>query len=134
MAGEDPVVAEGIGVEEPLEKDPEAVVHKESTGEDFADNDPKMKSANGEVVELVEDEDVKAKFPIREVSVSLPFFKDDLKFNWLVSILGLGVLWGIAIFCMSSPDASTVLGEWYTTTIELFTWFYILGKRLLYSV
>lgn len=131
MAGEDPVAAEGIGVEEPLEKDPEAVVHKESTGEDFADNDPKIKSADGEVVELVEDEDVKAKFPIREVSVSLPFFKDDLKFNWLVSILGLGVLWGIAIFCMTSPDASTVLGEWYTTTIELFTWFYILGNPVM---
>ena len=61
-------------------------------------------------------------FPMREITWG------PLRFNWLVSISGLGVLWGVAIFCMVSTDANAELGKWYDTVIVYFTWFYILGK------
>lgn len=70
-------------------------------------------------------------YPMREIAVSLPFFKEDLRFNWLVSFLGLSVLWGISIFCMVSPDAKATLNSWYDTTILYFTWFYILGNPVM---
>ena len=100
MSGEAPEEA----VAQAVAKDPEA-------GDESMKELSKDSSATGTTV-----------YPMREVSVG------PLKFNWLVSILSLGVLWGITIFCMVSPDASTVLGRWYGTTIRLFTWFYNLGK------
>lgn len=103
MSGETPEEA----VAQAVAQDPEA-------GEEPVKELSKDSSATGTTV-----------YPMREVSVG------PLKFNWLVSILGLGVLWGIAIFCMASPDASTVLGRWYGTTIQLFTWFYILGNPVM---
>ena len=102
MSGESPEEA----VAQAVAQDPEA-------GEEPVKELSKNSSVTGTTV-----------YPMREISIG------PLKFNWLVSILGLGVLWGIAIFCMASPDASTVLARWYGTTIRLFTWFYILGKIL----
>lgn len=103
MSGEAPEEA----VAQAVAKDPEA-------GDESMKELSKDSSATGTTV-----------YPMREVSVG------PLKFNWLVSILSLGVLWGITIFCMVSPDASTVLGRWYGTTIRLFTWFYILGNPVM---
>lgn len=130
MTGEDPEPL----VEKPQADEPEAtpptleVVDKTAfVEEDNAASDLK-KSEDVDYAEPV----TKKKFPMRETSLSLPGFKEDLHFNWLVSILGLGVLWGVTIFCMVSPDAAKVeLAKWYDTTILYFTWFYILGNPVM---
>ncbi|KAL7551145.1 hypothetical protein ACHAWF_014345 [Thalassiosira exigua] len=88
---------------------------------------------SGGVERPAEVQDRASRFPIRETSFFLPLpgggGKQKLRFNWLVSLVGLGVLWGLSIFCMTSPDeAKANLSEWYDTTILYFTWFYIVGS------
>mmetsp|Transcript_5028 Transcript_5028/g.10975 ORF Transcript_5028/g.10975 Transcript_5028/m.10975 type:complete len:833 (+) Transcript_5028:111-2609(+) len=114
MTGEDPEV-----LAEPTEEPPEVVKLVEEAHDDYADEDPKsLKENDGE-------ETATKVFPMREVCVG------PLRFNWLVSILGLGVLWGVSIYCMTNPEASAELGKWYDTTILYFTWFYILGNPVM---
>jgi len=120
--GDDPEVVVGV----PPGKEANIDIVEESF-DDFPQDNKKSEEA----VEPVEQPVGVKKFPTREMTVSLPFFKEDLRFNWLVSLLGLGVLWGIAIFCMTSPDANVTLQEWYGTTIQYFTWFYILGNPVM---
>jgi len=79
-----------------------------------------------------DDEDVatslvktKRVFPIRETTLG------PLNFNWFVSIIGLGVLWGLTIFCVTSENAGTELNRWYADTIKYFTWFYIVGNPVM---
>mmetsp|Transcript_31557 Transcript_31557/g.54899 ORF Transcript_31557/g.54899 Transcript_31557/m.54899 type:complete len:663 (-) Transcript_31557:779-2767(-) len=123
MTGEYPEVA----VEEPHDKEPEAEdaeIAEESLDDD-ADDDPKSQK-----VDPVE-QTARKTYPMREVSLSLPFLKEDLRFNWLVSILGLAFLWGLSIFCMTHPDAKAILSGWYDTTIQYFTWFYVLGNPVM---
>jgi len=118
--GEDPEAV----VEVPPDKEPDAKEANvvEELSDDFAE-----KAEPVHVEQTVESKS----FPIRETTVSLPFFKEDLRFNWLVSLFGLGVLWGVAIFCMTTPNANAILQEWYGTTIKYFTWFYILGNPVM---
>ena len=115
-------------VAEAVVQDPEAA---SEPPEEFFDGKPeKTLDDSDDIVADPEEEEV-ARYPMREVTIKLPFFKDPLKFNWLVSVGGIGVLWGVAIFCMTSPDASTVLKEWYSITIQYFTWFYMLGNPVM---
>lgn len=117
-----------VAVAEAVVQDPEAA---NEPPEEFFDGKPeKTLDDSDDIVADPEEEEV-ARYPMREVTIKLPFFKDPLKFNWLVSVGGIGVLWGVAIFCMTSPDASTVLKEWYDTTIQYFTWFYMLGNPVM---
>ena len=101
-----------------------SVPHKETTlSEEFVDDptqEPKQPTTDDEEEEEVET--TKRSFPIRETVIG------PIKFNWLVSMIGVVVLWGIAIFCMTSENAGAVLDKWYDTTIRYFTWFYIVGK------
>lgn len=123
MSGEDPDTL----VEKALDDDAQAPILEADKAAAVQEDEPKS-------LKEVEDEDLveKKKFPMRETTLSLPFFKQELYFNWLVSILGLGVLWGVAIFCMSSPEtARAELSKWYNTTIVYFTWFYILGNPVM---
>lgn len=68
---------------------------------------------------------MKRVFPIRETTLG------PLKFNWLVSIIGLGVLWGLSIFCMTAEGAGAQLNRWYANTVKYFTWFYIVGNPIM---
>ena len=116
MSGKDPEVL--------VEPEPETVLSEtvveaeegvkvlQDHSEDCEDNDPKK--AND--IEPVAALPTMKKFPMREITIG------PLRFNWLVSLLGLGVLWGVAFFCIASPDASATLGKWYSTTIQYFTW------------
>ncbi|MGK3760214.1 MAG: hypothetical protein ACI8RD_012531 [Bacillariaceae sp.] len=68
------------------------------------------------------------KYPVREVTIKLPFLKDSMQFNWFVSIFGLIVLWGLAGYCMAQPAAaSSALSKGFNVVVDYFTWFYI-GK------
>jgi hypothetical protein len=80
-----------------------------------------------EFVKTAEDADTSSsKFPLREVTFKLPFLKESISFNPAVSLIGLVPLWALAVYCMASPDgASTTLNNWFSTVVELFTWFYI---------
>ncbi len=70
----------------------------------------------------------KIKFPLREASFKLPFFKDAISFNPAVSLIGLVPLWALAGYCMSDPDsAKALLSQWFSAVVDMFTWFYI-GK------
>jgi len=55
------------------------------------------KKAKEENVEMDFDLD---KYPVREFTYQFPYFKDIIAFNPLVSIFGVVVLWGIAIWSM----------------------------------
>ena len=94
MTGEYPKVV----VEEPPAKEPEAF--EEQPTKELPAKEPDIEeSMDNDEPKKLEEEDlaaqtVKRTFPIREITLSLPFLKDDLRFNWLVSILGLGALWG----------------------------------------
>ena len=118
MGGENPEVEEHTPAED-LPKAEE--VHSE---DELADITPKDSSEEVDSVDKPE----KKSFPMRETTLSLPFIKGELRFNWLVSIIGLGVLWGVSIFCMTNPNAKTELSKWYDSVILYFTWFYVLGK------
>jgi len=66
------------------------------------------------------------KYPVRE-TVWGPF-----RFNWLVTFSSLALLWGVSIYCMSSPEAAmATLSEWYSECILYFTWFYIVGNPIM---
>lgn len=72
------------------------------------------------------------KFPLRETSFKLPFFKDVISFNPAVSLIGLVPLWGLTGYCMSDPDsASAFLSDWFSAVIDMFTWFYIVANPVL---
>jgi hypothetical protein len=104
-----------------------SVPHKETTlSEEFVD-DPTQEPTQPTITDDDDEEEeevetTKRSFPIRETVLG------PIKFNWLVSMIGLVVLWGFAIFCMTSKNAGAVLGKWYDATILYFTWFYIVGK------
>ncbi|KAL7536083.1 hypothetical protein ACHAXR_006906 [Thalassiosira sp. AJA248-18] len=100
----------------------EAPVDDSTDDDDLKKVDP---AADGE------EPSVRKSFPMREMTVSVPFSKQDLHFNWLVSIIGVAILWALAIFCMTSPNASEELGKWYTTTVLYFSWFYVLGNPVM---
>jgi len=70
-------------------------------------------------------------YPMRETRFSLPFFKEDIRFNWFVTASSLAILWGIAIFCMTSSTAKANLQEWFSTVILYFSWFYVLGNPVM---
>jgi len=57
----------------------------------------KKKTKEEENVEMDFDLD---KYPVREFTYQFPYFKDIIAFNPLVSIFGVVVLWGIAIWSM----------------------------------
>mmetsp|Transcript_22553 Transcript_22553/g.47734 ORF Transcript_22553/g.47734 Transcript_22553/m.47734 type:complete len:642 (+) Transcript_22553:337-2262(+) len=65
-------------------------------------------------------------FPMRETRFRLPFCKNDVAFNPVVSVIGFGVLWGFAGYCMSDPvNSKATLQEWFAFVTNFFTWFYI---------
>ena len=73
-------------------------------------------------------------YPMREISFSVPFSTEKMRFNGLVSFVALAFLWGITIFCMVDPSgAKTELDRWFQTTITYFTWFYILGNPVMFA-
>ena len=71
-------------------------------------------------------------YPMREVVFHLCCFERPLRFNPLTSAIGVGLLWGISLWCIVDPTGS--LAEvllWRSKTTEYFTWFYI-GTRPLF--
>jgi len=84
-------------------------------------------------VKTAEDADTSSsKFPMREVTFKLPFLKESISFNPVVSLIGLVPLWALTAYCMAEPeDANTTLKEWFNTVVELFTWFYIVSNPVL---
>lgn len=73
-------------------------------------------------------------YPMRETSFGVPFSNDKMQFNALVSFIALAFLWGITVFCMADPTgAKSELSRWFQTTIQYFTWFYILGNPVMFA-
>jgi len=72
------------------------------------------------------------KFPMREITISVPFMRNSLSFNPVSSLIGLVPLWALTGYCMVNPEgAGETLGEWFSAVIELFTWFYIVANPVL---
>lgn len=70
------------------------------------------------------------KTPMRALTYPLPFA--DLHVNPVTSIFAIVVLWGMAIWCMVSPDeAKVTLGEWQSAVTNHFTWFYVITNPFL---
>mmetsp|Transcript_26375 Transcript_26375/g.37012 ORF Transcript_26375/g.37012 Transcript_26375/m.37012 type:complete len:800 (-) Transcript_26375:209-2608(-) len=77
-----------------------------------------------------EDVEKKRSFPMRETK--FPLLNQEVSFNAVTSFIGFFALWGIAIYCMVSPDeAKAKLGDWKTEVSLNFTWFYILANPVL---
>jgi choline-glycine betaine transporter len=75
-------------------------------------------------------EDIK-RFPLREVSFPFPLGEHNVAFNPLTSFLGIAALWGMAIWCMVSPDdALETLGNAKSQTTYFFTWFFIVSRPI----
>ena len=71
-------------------------------------------------------------YPMREFVFHLCCFERPLRFNPLTSAIGVGLLWGISLWCIVDPTGS--LAEvllWRSKSTEYFTWFYI-GTRPLF--
>lgn len=68
-------------------------------------------------------------FPMRAMVIDLPFGGGQLYFNHATSLIGIALLWGLAIWCMVDPEGSR---EQLITLRQYcalyFTWFYI-GTR-----
>lgn len=108
--------------DEPLKPNQQATDRDFETDSDFDDNDVSKKGHVSKV------------YPMREISINLPFSGDKMQFNGLVSFIALAFLWGITIFCMADPTgAKSELGRWFQTTIQYFTWFYILGNPVMFA-
>ena len=111
-------MSSAAGVEIPLVETPEQAKDPES-----GDESDDLKKSTEQDLDTGE-----TKFPLRETSFKLPFFKDVISFNPAVSLIGLVPLWGLTGYCMSDPDsASAFLSDWFSAVIDMFTWFYI-GK------
>ncbi|CAK8999742.1 Glycine betaine transporter [Durusdinium trenchii] len=83
--------------------------------------------AGGKKLEDEEDGDDKRKsaFPMRTLGFDLPH-GGSLSFNPLVSLLGGGLLWGLAIWCMVQPESSLdTLNEWTAWAVKNFSWFFV---------
>jgi hypothetical protein len=59
----------------------------------------KYKPAAQHKADEVEDFDLD-KYPVREWKIRLPWLSEDIAFNPLVCLLGISMLWGLAIWCM----------------------------------
>jgi choline-glycine betaine transporter len=68
-------------------------------------------------------------YPMREFSFPFPMGEHHVSFNPFTSILGIAVLWGLAIWCMRSPDdALEALQTSKTQVTYFFTWFFIVSR------
>jgi choline-glycine betaine transporter len=89
--------------------------------------DPPVKAADEE---KAGDDEMKD-FPMRELSFKIPLI-GTLRFNPLVSMIGIVLLWGLAGYCIGAPDhASDTLGSWFSDVQQYFTWFYIAANPVL---
>jgi len=80
----------------------------------------------GEVDDLGKTDTQLEKYPLRETVMG------PLAFNGLVTFSSLALLWGISIYCMTSPEAAMeTLSKWYSDCIIYFTWFYIVGNPIM---
>jgi hypothetical protein len=59
----------------------------------------KYKPATQHNADEVEDFDLD-KYPVREWKIRVPWLSEDIAFNPLVCLLGISMLWGLAIWCM----------------------------------
>lgn len=70
----------------------------------------------GEVDDLGKTDTQLEKYPLRETVMG------PLAFNGLVTFSSLALLWGISIYCMTSPEAAMeTLSKWYYDCIIYFT-------------
>jgi choline-glycine betaine transporter len=85
------------------------------------------KDSNTKATETM-NEDIKD-YPMREVSFPFPLGEHNVAFNPLTSFLGFAALWGLAIWCMVSPDdASAALKNAKSQSSYFFTWFFIASR------
>jgi choline-glycine betaine transporter len=69
------------------------------------------------------------KLPMRTLEFQLFNAEHPVSFNPLTSMVGMGSLWGIAIWCMLSPESALeTLGNAKTQVSFYFSWFYILSR------
>lgn len=62
---------------------------------------------------------------MRKMTFNLPF-GNPVHFNPVTSIIGIVILWGLAIWCMVDPATSRAqLGAGQTAITDRFTWFYV---------
>jgi choline-glycine betaine transporter len=97
-------------------------------GYDFVDTE-----SDEDLVKSPKDHQPKV-YPMREITLNVPGSNEKLSFNLLVSVISLAFLWGMTIFCMVDPTgAKSELGRWFQTTIQYFTWFYIVGNPVMFA-
>ena len=91
-----------------MSSDEEAVEWKKEAALKYASEYDAAIAAKKAQKEKEEEFDLDA-FPVREWSIQLPFLADPIAFNPVVSLIGVGFLWGIAIWCMGKQqcDATT---------------------------
>jgi hypothetical protein len=73
-----------------------------------------------------EDEYDMEKFPVREFAIKLYGMNEKIAFNPVVSLIGIVILWGVSIWCMSDPEGSKdILIDWRTNVTRYFTWLFM---------
>lgn len=111
------------GAEKEIPADMEATSNVEGEEPDSASDDLKKPSYD----QLPHDEKLE-RFPLRYTRFPM-WGGQDVYFNWFTSILGFGSLWGLAIWCMATPDAAfETLTSWQAAVTLKFTWFYIVAN------
>lgn len=71
----------------------------------------KYKPAAQHKADEVEDFDLD-KYPVREWKIDLPWLSEDIAFNPLVCLLGISMLWGLAIWCMCKFCEANIRLTW----------------------
>lgn len=100
---------------------PKKVLGSSSDGSTTSDND--LKKSNE--LHPLDIKDV----PMRSFDFELGNAAHPVSFNPLTSLIGIGVLWGLAIWCMISPEeALAALSNAKTQTTFYFTWFFIFSR------
>eukprot|EP00529_Nitzschia_sp_RCC80_P018270 CAMPEP_0113497580 /NCGR_PEP_ID=MMETSP0014_2-20120614/30706_1 /TAXON_ID=2857 /ORGANISM="Nitzschia sp." /LENGTH=830 /DNA_ID=CAMNT_0000391529 /DNA_START=106 /DNA_END=2598 /DNA_ORIENTATION=- /assembly_acc=CAM_ASM_000159 len=119
---------------EGVEVQPPAIKNNDSSSDDAEDVDNLKKEA---AADAGNDEDAAMEwdgkhedFPMRTFEIKGrsddPNNKTKFTLNPVVSVFAIAFLWGISIWCMTSPEtAASTLIEWRARVTELFTWFYV---------
>jgi len=91
-------------------------------------DDDDLGSSN--TVKVKADSVEKENFPLREVTIRLPCGLAPLQFNPVVTLMGILIVWGLAVWCMVAPAASSsALADARAGVTEFFTWFYIFTQQ-----
>jgi choline-glycine betaine transporter len=116
---------------------PEPAINKESLAESEEDSEDNLKDALASTKKKTERKMVKdgnitvLDVPMRDFTFEPGFVEGHISFNPLTSLIGIIALWGLAIYCMVTPEnaLASLLQARYEVA-ELFTWLIIVTKPI----